>query len=432
MQENEHLEDKNKNNEDSSNIPKSLISKNTYKDFNKICRAYYNELLHISKEPNPSLSKNDVIVIDDLIREIIEYSEQLIQKSFINEGKKLIDIGLVISDFLLKIFGEIINNNKYEGIVANRLDEEKISNAFFKYPLSLKLSLLESNFNILFKYEENYVYSEKTLNEIIEIQSFLYYSNYNMASSKFYLGIIKFFNNQLEEALKLTLEAKDLLEDTKNEIDGNQIDDVKKTKKMSNILNFLGEIYLLKKDYKNALSCYENAFYLNLGRFGVDNVNTKYFKNKLNNINEDMGKYSGNEYFFINSKKPSEKVEKNVDQQMNSFQGNIMHKGKADTFSFKIPSSLLYDPLVIFVYKLGEDELDRYNPNLFVGNICFNKMNLLKFLKIKDTNNNALFYTDDNLNKILINLSLNDNCITIFDKNLKNSVIMSSVSIKSY
>jgi len=37
--------------------PKSSKSNNTFKDFLKICRAYYDELMHISKNNTPSLSK---------------------------------------------------------------------------------------------------------------------------------------------------------------------------------------------------------------------------------------------------------------------------------------------------------------------------------------------------------------------------------------
>ena len=50
---------------DEDNIPKSK-SNNTFRDFNKICRAYYDELMHISKNEKPSLSEIDTLVINDL------------------------------------------------------------------------------------------------------------------------------------------------------------------------------------------------------------------------------------------------------------------------------------------------------------------------------------------------------------------------------
>ena len=60
---------------------------------------------------------------------------------------------------------------------------------------------------------------------------------------------------------------------------------------MSNILEFLAEIYTLKKDYTNVLKNYEKAYYLNLGRYGATNVNTEYFKTKLDIASEEMKKY---------------------------------------------------------------------------------------------------------------------------------------------
>ena len=90
-----------------SKIPKSSRSQNTYKDFNKICRAYYDELMHISKSDSPSLSKKDIIILNDVIHEIVDYSNELLNQNCIQEAKKILDIGLVISDFFLKIFGEM-------------------------------------------------------------------------------------------------------------------------------------------------------------------------------------------------------------------------------------------------------------------------------------------------------------------------------------
>ena len=134
-------------------IPKSPFTNNTYKDFYKICRAYYNELMHISKSNNPTLSKDDIIVIDDLIKEIFKYSNDLTKINLIQEAKNIIDIGLVISDFQLKIFGELKSMLKDENNLIEKL----------YYPLSLKLILLEAIVNILYKYEKNYLYVENNL-----------------------------------------------------------------------------------------------------------------------------------------------------------------------------------------------------------------------------------------------------------------------------
>ena len=269
-----------KNKEQKDNIPKSSLSRNTYKDFNKICRAYYDELMHLSKSDSPSLSKNDILILNDLINEIVTYTNELIKLNFIQEAKKILDIGLVISDFLLKVFGEMFesqNTNK------NNLVEK------LKFPLSLKLLLLEANFNIIYKYEKDYINCEKNLSEIIEIQLYLQSSNENISSSKFYMGIIKYHLNKYDEALKYVLEAKNLLENLGTENSGNKgIDENMKVEKISNILNFLAELYRMGNDNKNAISCYENGYYLNLGRIGGKKLNKDYFKKKLDELNEEI------------------------------------------------------------------------------------------------------------------------------------------------
>ena len=51
---------------------------------------------------------------------------------------------------------------------------------------------------------------------------------------------------------------------------------------------------------------------------------------------------------------------------------NILHKWKEETFSFKMPTSSLYEPFLISVYAIDEDDNNRY-PLLFLGNLCFDK-----------------------------------------------------------
>ncbi len=65
----------------------------------------------------------------------------------------------------------------------------------------------------------------------------------------------------------------------------------------------------------------------------------------------------------------------NIFYNPNNFQGNILYKGKAETFSFKIPTSSLYEPFLISVYAI-EDDNNRYA--LFLGNLYFDKQKLGK------------------------------------------------------
>ena len=419
-------------------IPKSPFTNNTYKDFYKICRAYYNELMHISKSNNPTLSKDDIIVIDDLIKEIYKYSTDLTKINLIQEAKNIIDIGLVISDFQLKIFGELKSIQK---------DSENLVEKLY-YPLSLKLILLEANFNILYKYEKNYLDGEKNLEEILEVQRYLKLPNYNIACSKFYYSILKYLNNDLEKAELYANESLDLLENKGNDKSENKKEpnkDIKITRKMSNILEFLAELYQIKKDYNQVINCYEKAYYLNLGRYGGQNVNTEYFKTKLEILQEEMKKNQNN--FSINNSIVNNRSEAKTAQNFyvrndsqftgnnsinnnnysafnQTMQGNILHKGKTDTFSFKIPTSSLYEPFLVSIYNLGKDDNNRYLSELFVCNLCFDKNKLLKFLGENDINN-YVFYTDDNLNQILCNITLINGYVSFLDNNLKNCLINS-------
>ena len=424
-------------------IPKSPFTNNTYKDFYKICRAYYNELMHISKSNNPTLSKDDIIVIDDLIKEIYKYSTDLTKINLIQEAKNIIDIGLVISDFQLKIFGELKSIQK---------DSENLVEKLY-YPLSLKLILLEANFNILYKYEKNYLDGEKNLEEIMDVQKYLKLPNYNFACSKFYYAILKLYNNDIEKAELYANESLDLLENKGNEKTEKQNSEVNKdnklTRKMSNILEFLAEIYQIKKEYNQLINCYEKAYYLNLGRYGGQNVNTEYFKTKLEILQDEIKKNPSQLHsnFSINNSIVNNRSEAKTVQNFyikndsqftgnnsinnnnystfnQTMQGNILHKGKTDTFSFKIPTSSLYEPFLVSIYNLGKDDNNRYLSELFVCNLCFDKNKLLKFLGENDINN-YVFYTDDNLNQILCNITLINGYVSFLDNNLKNCLINS-------
>ena len=419
-------------------IPKSSKSNNTYRDFNKICRGYYDELMHVSKSDTPSLSQKDILVINDLIHEIVVYSNELINSNYIQPAKKIIDIGLVISDFFLKIFGGMAElSNIYKN------NDSKLTE-ILKYPLSLKLSLLKANFNILINYENDYNNGEKNLNEIIEIQLYLKSSEYHLAISKFHMAKIKYYLQNYDEAQRYALDAKNLFENI-NESNENILENSKEgeeiekkiTQNVSNILKFLAQIFLIKNEYKNALTCYENGYYLNLGRFGSENNVTEFFKNKMDLINEKLKQYSFPQQkaqVVINQNSNNVNnnfIDNNKDKHANNnLIGYIMHKGKADTFSFKIPSSSLYEPFLLSVYSIGRDDNNRYSPDLFIGNLCFDKQKLARYLKLKGIRFNSKFYTDENLNIILGNIIYRNGILSFLDKSLRSCLISSSCPMK--
>jgi hypothetical protein len=313
-----------------------------------------------------------------------------------------------------------------------------------KYPLSLKLSLLKANFNILINYENDYNNGEKNLNEIIEIQLYLKSSEYHLAISKFHMAKIKYYLQNYDEAQRYALDAKNLFENIndsnenilENSKEGEEIEK-KITQNVSNILKFLAQIFLIKNEYKNALTCYENGYYLNLGRFGSENNVTEFFKNKMDLINEKLKQYSFPQQkaqVVINQNSNNVNnnfIDNNKDKHANNnLIGYIMHKGKADTFSFKIPSSSLYEPFLLSVYSIGRDDNNRYSPDLFIGNLCFDKQKLARYLKLKGTRFNSKFYTDENLNIILGNIIYRNGILSFLDKSLRSCLISSSCPMK--
>ena len=305
---------------------------------------------------------------------------------------------------------------------------------------------MKANFKILINYENDYKNGEKNLNEIIEIQLYLKSSSYHLASSKFHMAKIKYCFKNYEEAQKYALEAKNLFENYNNNKKENYFDDNVRTKNkleeeiiekkitqnVSNILSFLAQLFLIKNDYKNAATCYENGYYLNLGRHGAENQITEYFKNKLDLINEELKKNPSfsqqKTQVIINPNSPNKTTNNNFKNQNNLT--NIMHKGKADTFCFRIPTSSLYEPFLLSLYSLGQDDNNRYAPELFLGNLCFDKQKLAKFLRLKGTNYNSMFYTDENLNIILGNIFCFNGVVSFLDKNLKSCLISSSCQMK--
>jgi len=422
--------------ETEKNLPISVKSKNTFKDFLKICEAYNNELSEISNTNNPSLSKNDIIILDDLLDEIITYSTELLNLNFISSPKKLLEKGLDISHFLLEIFKKMSeeyntkmkNNNKENINIKNTLNEK------MEYPLSLRLKLLKLNFKILFEKNKDYINAEKNLKEIIEIQTMLKTSNYILASSKFLLAKIEYFLKHFEEAEKLALEAKNLFENSenkKNENNNNNNDlEMEKniTQNLSNIFRFLAQICLLKDDYKNTATYYEHGYYLNLGRFGADNKDTIFFKKKLDLINEELNIYPSFQGFKV--------ININNQSKNNNKQGNILYKGQTETFSFQIQTSLFLEPFNISLFRINKEGIyDTYSQDLLIGKISLDKKKLMKFLNIRGNNSNNintnnLFYTDENINLILINMKISNGCLVFQDKELKNCLINATCLVK--
>ena len=145
---------------------------------------------------------------------------------------------------------------------------------------------------------------------------------------------------------------------------------------------------------------------------------------KTNNTNNDIN---------INSQKNINNMNNNNFNNNNDFNNfeKIMHKGQAETFSFKIPSTSFLEPLLITLYEIENNpNMDRYASELLFGNVLLDKQKLSKYLKLKGNNINSLFYTDENLNIILGNLEISNGNLIFLDKNLKNCLINTSCLTK--
>ena len=219
-----------------------------------------------------------------------------------------------------------------------------------------------------------------------------------------YKGMTKFFLEDLEMAEEYALDALNLLENKKD--DDKYI--LIKVDKISNILDFIIEIYKLKKDFDSVLSCYEKAYYLNAGKYGLNSPHALKYKFKKeeyeNNLEIEQSlfndsiydmNYNYKDFYYYN--------ENNNFTNLKLMQGNISNaKGTTDTFSFKIPITKNIEPMIISFYSLNEAYLDdKFNSDLFFKNIYLDKSKLFKY------------YGDEIVNDILSNIRVENDEIII-------------------
>ena len=240
-----------------------------------------------------------------------------------------------------------------------------------------------------------------------------------LSKTLLYKAMIKFYLEEIESSENYAYEALDILEKNKDISDeGN-----KKIELMSNILEFMVELYDLKKDYNSAVSCYEKAYYLNVGKFGVNSESAQRYKrkreeyeNNINkkNINYNNAPYTNNDNNDFNNK--------------NLMKGNIANaKGTAETFSFKIPITKNIEPMIISFYSLSHGNgSDRFSPELFVKNIYLDKNKLFSFYGMNEHSlqQNYFLYTDDTINDILENIRLENDSIIIIDNPMVQAALI--------
>ncbi len=416
----------------------SLIEMN--KNYSQALSKLKNDAILSNSQLN--ISKSDIIVLNELLNENLDYMNILVKKPLYQ-----IEFGNLYS-ISMSFLENLRDFNQKEILLYQKLQ---------------KLKFLEIKFHLLVKKgsDEDLEKAEEILYQIEEIQKepliLRQISLINVASIILYKGMIRFYMDDIELAEKYAVNALDILE-RKNLPEEEK--EIKRIQKMSHILEFLAQIYDLKRDFKSANSCYEKAYYLNIGKYGLNHEKTNEYKRKKekyeNYINQEMqrmeeennGSYQyNNQNYDINNNIPEDdelNYESNQNYNSNDFEkekkneysnnnfenrklisGNISNaKGTTDTFSFKIPITKQIEPFLISIYDLPQDkEQDRFESNLFICNMYLNKKNLFKFLQIKKNPQNYQLYTDEALNLILEKIELENGQVFILDGVLNSALI---------
>ena len=409
-------------------LPESTMNKLTFDQLIQTNKEYQKLLSKLAEKNivtrKPSyLSKSDMKVLNNLLQENFEYMIQILTKP------------------IYKV--ELDNLYTTSISILNSLSQFTHQHEILLYQKLEKLKFMELKFHSLrmIGSKDAYIKADSLLEEIENIQNDQSLQDnislINIATILLYKGLTKFYLEDFENAEKYGIDALDLLE-KKGFGNNSDEEENKQVKCMSQILEFLVELYDLKKDYKSALSCYDKAYYLNIGKYGVksemaqqykrkkdiyqNSVNNKNLMENYNTLNQNYY-YNENDYYYNND-----------DGYNNDFvnrkliQGNIANaKGTAETFSFKIPVTKNVEPMIISLYALSEDpNVDRFASELFLKNLYLDKTRLFNILGIKNQveQQNYMLYTDDAINDILQNIQVDEeNSIFINDPSLLSAVI---------
>ena len=238
--------------------------------------------------------------------------------------------------------------------------------------------------------------------DIIEIQKRMQLSDVYLGSSYFYLGLIYFYNSKYGESEKIMNISSDIkIWQKKNDL---------KIKKFTNALRVLLEIYLLKKEYLNAINLSENTYLFFLENYGFYHFYTNYFKNKFIIIYNKIKDYMPLGYNLVvngeNCETESRSINDNEDKIIKFHNYNNKNKdiiyGRSNFFKFKIEKTELYLPMIISLY------------NLHVKN----DEDIYKFFGVENARN-SFFYLDRNIIKLLKGIEYKNNKISFINNKLK-------------
>ena len=267
---NNYMNDENEEeevNDIEKSLPISQISGQNYQGLLKINEIYTKQLSKLNKnderfKTKTSLPYNDMKVLNSLLKENFIYLSLLLRyKNFNIEFDNIYTISI-----------EILN-------LLGHIGQSKIN----VYQKCQKLKFMELKFQSLriSGREIDYSEADQLLDEMEKLQNDPSLSNYltdlDISTVKLNRAFIKFCICDFEMAKEYALNALEILDqfnplqNSKNKkIRKNNENEEKYIKKLTQIHEFLAELYDLQKDYPNALSSYEKCYYLYIGRYGIN------------------------------------------------------------------------------------------------------------------------------------------------------------------
>ena len=413
-------------NKEVEKLPNAPVSDNTYDDFVKILKGYLKELKMVNLN-NSKLNQDDLLVLDDLIKEsssyiiilsnntnikeyldLIEYTNKIVNLLLIIFNNMFIDENLLSNDNILKT--NCVNQIKDS---TNNINSKSVVNKLLAYPFILKIILLESKLNAFFEtiinisilqntsFNDNYSYndfvykSKIATDEIYSICNNLNFHPCYISSAYYYVGCLELVFGNYETSKEIFLnKCLNILEQCSNSFSKKDnleefllIDDTSSQQfkdnvinKLSYVLKLIGELYeYIEEDLNNAYRYYEKGYYLNFSKTEEEIINEKDSINSTykNENNSNINSYNKNNILFSYFKQKIEYCKLNNNKILSN--KDVSEKKK-----------------YILANNIG------FNKNT-------NKSIFVNYNKLNNFDDNSLANNKQSINNLVFNSSVNNN-----------------------
>ena len=413
-------------NKEVEKLPNAPVSDNTYDDFVKILKGYLKELKMVNLN-NSKLNQDDLLVLDDLIKEsssyiiilskntnikeyldLIEYTNKIVNLLLIIFNNMFIDENLLSNDNILKT--NCVNQIKDS---TNNINSKSVVNKLLAYPFILKIILLESKLNAFFEtiinisilqntsFNDNYSYNDFVYKSKIatdEIHSICNNLNFHpcyISSAYYYVGCLELVFGNYETSKEIFLnKCLNILEQCSNSFSKKDnleefllIDDTSSQQfkdnvinKLSYVLKLIGELYeYIEEDLNNAYRYYEKGYYLNFSKTEEEIINEKDSINSTykNENNSNINSYNKNNILFSYFKQKIEYCKLNNNKILSN--KDVSEKKK-----------------YILANNIG------FNKNT-------NKSIFVNYNKLNNFDDNSLANNKQSINNLVFNSSVNNN-----------------------